>query len=45
MPGYISLKDVVLRAVHPGSDHTRDVQNMIYTCKNIVDVQDYDYQC
>ena len=31
MPGEISLKDIVLRAVYPGSDHhTRDVQNMIF---------------
>ena len=26
MPGKISSKDVVLRAVYPGSDHTRGVQ-------------------
>ena len=32
----------VLRAVYPGSDHTRDVQNMIYSRKSIVDVQDYE---
>ena len=27
-----SPESVVLRAVDPGSDHTRDVQNMIYSC-------------
>ena len=31
-----------------GSDDTRDVQNMINSCKNIVEVQDYEecvFQC
>ena len=34
-------QDVVLRAVYFGSAHTSDVQNMIYSCWNIVDGQDY----
>ena len=42
MPEYISSKDIVLRAVYAGSDPTRDVQNMIYSCSNIVEVQDYE---
>ena len=31
MPRWISPKDIVLRAVHPGSDHMRDVHNIIYS--------------